>query len=249
MTDQPGWAPPPRPPFEQGQQQPYGGAPWGQTGQQPYAGQPSQSGAPQHAMPQNVGGPPDRRAKPPKKRHRKLNAILITITGLIVVIVIITALGGSKSKTAATAAPPIPTPSVVATTPAPTPAATTPSLAQQMTTWDDTDGGGAAMQAITTELGDLQSDAEAGNLSALGSDCAQLATDVSNLQAVGTLPYAPAARPLTRALSLYSQSAALCQAGANQDDAADIEQATTDLNRANVFLGRAVNRIKKLNGD
>lgn len=139
MTDQQGWGPPQRPPWEQSQQpppgtppprqQPYGGAPWGQPpqpspgqpGQQPYAGQPPQAGWPQYAVPQpNPGGPGGRRGRPPKKRHTVRNVLLGVVGGIVLIIVIasVASSGNGVQKTgsppaanAATTAPSRPSPS------------------------------------------------------------------------------------------------------------------------------------------
>lgn len=261
---QPSEAPPgqQQPPWDQGQQ-PYGGP-------QHYPGQPQQPGSSYGTatptspagyqqpppgngyQPPQQGHPAGHRARQPTPRRRKSNKIILMSFGgillsLVLIAVVGTALGAGKPKKTADTKPHPAVTSAATTAPEPTAAPTTPSVSQQLQSWLS-NGGQSAINAIVTDLGAIQSDGDAENFSAVASDCQALSTAVTNLQAVGPLPYPPAERPLARALAHYSEAASACVAGASTENAQQIAQATTDMTEGDTFLGRATAAIKNLGG-
>jgi hypothetical protein len=262
MSNQPPWGPaqqpaqPDRPQWPWGQQRPG----WAQQpGQQPPPwGQPwppRQAAGPQvPATPGSRPGP--RRAKP---RHRARSAVLALLAGLLVLGVIGVAINGAKTPKpmAATrpqrpAAASIPTAASAATSaPAPQAAArkapARAKAARRIRAWYD-NGGHAALNAITADLGAVSQDAGDGNFSAVSRDCATLSGDIATAQAAGPVPYHPVEKWFARALSKYGEAAAECQAGASAEDVSSIEQATAEFGTGSTDLAKATKAITSLTG-
>lgn len=249
-SQQPPWEPPEQP----GSQQPFGGQQWPQHQpgqQQPYGAQPWQPARPQHPtqLPGNAGGLP---AKPPKKPHRKWNIVLAIVGGFIVLGAINNALGANKTppskptaaatpKAAATSPDPVATTAAAAATTAPA----IDSTARAVVTWYH-NGGKTALDAIENDLNTIYTDTQAGNYSAVGQDCAQVGTDVTNAQALGPVPYPRAEKWMARALAKYSEAAAECQAGVSSQDASAIEEGNTDMGQGTADIDKAVEAINAL---
>jgi hypothetical protein len=166
----------------------------------------------------------------------------------MVIVAIGTALT-ANSKTASTTPPTAASPNAAAPSAAPaaTTAPATDNTAQAVADWWN-GGGKSDLQAVTAALDAAGADGTAGNLSAMAQDCGRLSTAIANLQAIGPMPYHPAEKWLAKALALWSESAAQCQAGASSDNAESLEQATIEMNKGNNDLGRATSAIDRLSG-
>jgi hypothetical protein len=189
---------------------------------------------------------------PPKKPHRKRNIALAIVGGLIVLGAINNALGANKtppSKPTAAVTPKAaatsPDPAATTVAPAATSAPAIYSTARAVVAWYN-NGGKDALDDIGNDMTAIYADIQAGNYSAVGQDCAQVSTDVTNAQALGPVPYPRAERWMARALAKYSESAAQCQAGVSSQDASAIEEANADMGQGTADIGKAVKAMDAL---
>lgn len=104
------------------------------------------------------------------------------------------------------------------------------------------------MQAVMADLGQVGTDARTESFSAVGQDCAQLSAAVTNLQADGPMPYRPAEKWLARALALWNEGAAQCEAGANSENPEMLVQSADEVNKGTNDLGRATKLVGGLIG-
>jgi hypothetical protein len=96
---------------------------------------------------------------------------------------------------------------------------------------------GGGQDAVTTLMSDMQNVGNDGSdVAALATDCAQMAVDVSNVKNVGPVPDPTVQEHWAKALDYYGAAASECVAGAQNQDAASIQQATADIEQANAEM-------------
>jgi cytoskeletal protein RodZ len=133
-------------------------------------------------------------------------------------------------------------PSTPTVTPTTTPKPTAPTTAQQVTSWYSQYG-----SSITNLTNDFtQMSQEGTDSSAIEATCTQIFDDATKAEGEPVIPDTSVENDWSSALNSYVTAAQECQDGVANEDATEINQATTDFDTGNTSLDSAAAAIQKL---
>jgi len=107
-------------------------------------------------------------------------------------------------------------------------------------------GGKADFAALISALGAASTAGKSGNMAEFATACQQFGHAITTLQSAGPVPDPTSQMWLARALAGYSTGAADCQAGAQADNAALLQQADAAIVAGTADLGQATAALTKL---
>lgn len=169
------------------------------------------------------------------------------IAGGVALLFIIGMLAGDGEKDASSSDGVVTTPTT-ASTPAATTRATTatPATSLSMAAWASRYGSPDSQQ-IGDDLSALQADAEAMDLTSMGSSCRTMQRHVATAESHLPTPDAQLTSALRSAYGYYDQAMAVCISGAANMDVDDLNQMTSYISMATGSLEKATARMKVLN--
>lgn len=121
-------------------------------------------------------------------------------------------------------------------------------MSQQVYDWYHSDDHSAMLAWLTRALSSVAKADATGSPTIAGLACAHLASSVTAMLSIPPIPDLMAARWFTRALAELGKSAADCQAGAQSENVAMINEGTAAMSAGIRDMARATSAIKALSG-
>lgn len=121
-----------------------------------------------------------------------------------------------------------------------------PSTASKITAWDSKYG--YMFQNLENDFNQMSKDANNGDVSAVGSDCQQINSDVTTAQGFPAIPDAQSASDYSSALTYYQEGSSECVTAINNSDANGIIQAAQLISQGTDKINATSTDISKVAG-